>query len=470
MEVQDLPDFIKQQSQTWKDLNPEYKYHFYTDPQRRNFIAKYYPQEVIDTYDMLIPGAFRADLWRYCLLYVKGGVYADIGTACIQPLKNILPNVQFIAARDRDNESVYNCFIASSPRHPFLREAIKQIVIRVHKNYYGDCPLEITGPKLLGQSVNKVLGRECDASFDIGLHSINDYTFYLYPHDPVGTIEGILTKDYGEQYQEYKKTHGSPYDLLWRERRLYRATPPVSFEIPKYIFQTMKDENLSPGMVKAKQSWIEKNPEYEHFFYTDEDCRDFIGAHFEERVLQAFDKLIPGAFRADLWRYCVLYVKGGVYADIATVCQVPLRDLIPNVHFVSVRDRAPADIFNCFMASIRGHPFLKRAIDQAVENIHNNYYGSGSLDITGPRLLGMCINRVLGKKDTNHFNLGRQSTNGIDFILYEHSQKGGEIKSGDKCIIKTRYSDDYHTDLHKRIGGKGQKYGELWEKRQVYRY
>lgn len=31
---------------------------------------------------------------------------------------------------------------------------------------------------------------------------------------------------------------------------------------------------------------------------------------------EAYDALIPGAFKADLFRYCVLFIYGGVYADI----------------------------------------------------------------------------------------------------------------------------------------------------------
>ena len=33
-------------------------------------------------------------------------------------------------------------------------------------------------------------------------------------------------------------------------------------------------------------------------------CRDFIQKHFNMETLWAFDKLKPGAYKADLWRYC----------------------------------------------------------------------------------------------------------------------------------------------------------------------
>ena len=46
----------------------------------------------------------------------------------------------------------------------------------------------------------------------------------------------------------------------------------------------------------------------------------FIKSHFSKRVLYAYDKLIPGAFKADLWRYCIIYINGGIYIDIKYEC------------------------------------------------------------------------------------------------------------------------------------------------------
>ena len=37
---------------------------------------KYYPQ-ALKAYDMLVPKAYQADLFRYICLYIKGGVYLD---------------------------------------------------------------------------------------------------------------------------------------------------------------------------------------------------------------------------------------------------------------------------------------------------------------------------------------------------------------------------------------------------------
>lgn len=36
-------------------------------------------------------------------------------------------------------------------------------------------------------------------------------------------------------------------------------------------------------------------------------------------VLSAYDKIMPNAYKADLFRLCILYVYGGCYIDFAEV-------------------------------------------------------------------------------------------------------------------------------------------------------
>jgi hypothetical protein len=63
---------------------------------------------------------------------------------------------------------------------------------------------------------------------------------------------------------------------------------------------------------------------YNIHVYNDKTAREFIEEHWGERVLKHFDRLVRGAHKMDLWRYCILYMKGGVYLDIKTI---PLVDL-----------------------------------------------------------------------------------------------------------------------------------------------
>ena len=60
----------------------------------------------------------------------------------------------------------------------------------------------------------------------------------------------------------------------------------------------------------------EQNPEFKYYLYDDDMCKEFIKDNFDDEILYTFNKLKPGAYKADLWRYCILYIKGGIYLDI----------------------------------------------------------------------------------------------------------------------------------------------------------
>ena len=108
---------------------------------------------------------------------------------------------------------------------------------------------------------------------------------------------------------------------------------PGSFPIP--FFQTwccegsvgtqanhgddLKNAGLPPKMYECVVSNLIHNRvgvDCVHYLYNDADCRAFIQSAFPPDVVAAYDRLIPTAFKADLWRYCVLYKFGGVYLDI----------------------------------------------------------------------------------------------------------------------------------------------------------
>jgi mannosyltransferase OCH1-like enzyme len=81
-------------------------------------------------------------------------------------------------------------------------------------------------------------------------------------------------------------------------------------KIPKNLFQTWETKNISDKFKELSQTWIKNNPDYSYFLFDDVDCEDFIKKNFDERVYDAYCRIIPGAFKADLWRYCVLYICG----------------------------------------------------------------------------------------------------------------------------------------------------------------
>ena len=107
----------------------------------------------------------------------------------------------------------------------------------------------------------------------------------------------------------------------------YKMTKNINFEsiIPLKIYQTWHTKTLPQHMLEAVNKLKQRHPRFEYFLFDDNDCRQFIIKHFDNNVVKAFDSLIPGAYKADLWRYCVLYITGGIYLDIKYYCTNSFR-------------------------------------------------------------------------------------------------------------------------------------------------
>ena len=231
-------------------------------------------------------------------------------------------------------------------------------------------------------------------------------------------------------------------------------TPPHGDQlIPRAIMQTFSSNSVPRGMYNAAMSWIDRNPDYSYHFYSDERCREFISSHFDADVLAAFDKVKTGAFKADLWRYCALFVSGGVYTDLDTVCAGPLNRLIrENERFISVFAGAVrGGIFNAFICSVPGHPFMERAIRKSVWNIHNN--GSGCrhvLELTGPLCLGDAINELTNRPAGADFSARQYTLNGYTFRILEKVRAAvpseRKVVNGNDTVLLCKY-EGYGEDL-----------------------
>lgn len=157
--------------------------------------------------------------------------------------------------------------------------------------------------------------------------------------------------------------------------------------IPLKIYQTWHTKILPPKMFENIKKIKSIHPRFEYYLFDDNECRDFIKNNFDKDVLWAFDKLIPGAYKADLWRYCILYKNGGIYVDIKFKCinNFRLIALTEKEHFV--HDLNENGIYNALMACKPGNEILLKCINKIVENAKTNYYGDSMLHPTGPMLM-----------------------------------------------------------------------------------
>jgi hypothetical protein len=212
-------------------------------------------------------------------------------------------------------------------------------------------------------------------------------------------------------------------------------------KIPRNIFQTWSTKNISNDLKKITETWSTKNPNYAYFLYDDNECDGFIKKHFSTNIHTAYRRLIPGAFKADLWRYCVLYIYGGVYVDIDTICFENI-DLFLNedIEFMTPNDLnnnikiGTHNLFNAFIASIPKHPILLECINRVVFNIENNILPYSNLDFAGPGILGRSTNNYLKLNETTSF-IGKEGIhqNTVSILYFDFNTE--YVRNGENIIL-----------------------------------
>jgi len=225
--------------------------------------------------------------------------------------------------------------------------------------------------------------------------------------------------------------------------------------IPLKIYQTWETKDMPEKMRENVERLKSQNPEFNHYLFDEKDRRKFIQENFEEEVLKAYDKIIPGAYKADLWRYCVLYINGGIYLDIkySNVGEFKLIQLTDDEYFVPDIDDSGGGIYNAFMVCKPGNVMMKEAIRRIIENVKTEYYGDSGLFPTGPMLLKSCFS----EKDFE-----KAKKNGLSICRY--NENTSVCLNGNPIL--SVYDEYYKSE---RAMSSQAPYYELWGKREIYK-
>ena len=130
-EFEDLPDYAKFSIQTWKENNPDWEHGYMSGPQREQFFKENFSEEVYNTYVNLPLGVMKAGLWRFAILYIHGGIYADMDTHCKVPVSTwVDQEYDLILDIERDTPWLATQVIASAKGNPVLKSVIDLCVER----------------------------------------------------------------------------------------------------------------------------------------------------------------------------------------------------------------------------------------------------------------------------------------------------------------------------------------------------
>lgn len=183
-------------------------------------------------------------------------------------------------------------------------------------------------------------------------------------------------------------------------------------KIPKILHQSYHSKILPDAYLNNIEHLKKLNPEWEHYLYDDHDALDFIRDNYGNEMLDYYNKINPkyGAARADLFRYLLIYKKGGVWLDIKSSASAPFHEVLESrdTFIVSQWQNRKGEAYQgaglhaelqhvtggefqqWHIISSPGNPLIESVISKVLHNIDNyspRNFGAGrkgTLITTGP--------------------------------------------------------------------------------------
>ena len=216
-------------------------------------------------------------------------------------------------------------------------------------------------------------------------------------------------------------------------------------EIPKKLIQTYINKDKVPQKVFDN---IKKfAPDYEYTFYSDEDCANFLTKNFDISIIETYNNLINTAHKADLFRYCYLYLNGGVYLDIKIELIKPLSEIFIRKECIySVLSILRNTIFQGLIATPPKNKIFLELIEYAKTLPKNIHYHTFTRDFCNKIKDDTGKNLTPGintGKNMNYYLLKEKCTSNSKDCYDGLDNKGlcCFIYDKDIPVIKVRYSD-----------------------------
>lgn len=322
---------------------------FYTNETIEPFLSLYFPPIVLEAYRLLNPhyGACLGDFFRYCVLYIFGGMYMDLKSCLTRPLIRLWethfrttseetdadlffvsywPNARYhrIQTRELGNTEgeIMNWILCASPRHPFVKKVIDGMVAQIfewhkHQYRYGEKinVLRLTGPIFLTTTI---------------LRGLPDPTIVI--EDDLNQYAQYSCQSTGMQIHDDRLVYG----LMKIPHYTTRIDPIVLFRYQSSSHFIFVFDETDAEVIRASANASRKGFEPAFVPYTlPTDCRDpkiisflddcmrtlEVDSTMRAMLLTDTDALVrlvsswPVACQKDLIRCTALYIHGGYFID-----------------------------------------------------------------------------------------------------------------------------------------------------------
>ena len=249
----------------------------------------------------------------------------------------------------------------------------------------------------------------------------------------------------------YPNNYSSKQSYFFNMENDYELWPSINKDV--IIYQTNATTNISLNRFNSICTILSYIPYLKYKIFDDNDIISFIRESYPS-LLNVYNKLRPGAYKADMFRALYGYKNGGIYFDCKQILFISLL-FIFKYNRILVKDIKPSYIYNAMFYIKAGDAIIKRYLVKMISNIINSDYTVDALSITGPGVFANIIDKV---EYDNYILYNTLTHNNIN------NHQTSIIKIKNTIIIKNSYygyydENNYQTTKH---------YSVMWNNKTVY--
>ena len=328
--------------------------------------------------------------------------------------------------------------------------------------------------------------REKPENKRLGGHPVDDNSRYPSVSNKISSCDGIWNLVTEYQLSSGKTQAWATLQQRWvNNSEALLACPKLAFElkrsgvVPRVLHRIWECSSIPARYSAPLSSWENRTSGFVVFLWTNELRQRFILEYLGERELMLYNRLIPGSYRADLFKYIVSHFIGGIYSDLDATLLVDL-DIFFNYTGITVAiDLHPSRLLpGALLITPPGHMLFLCAMGEVFDHSENKkYFGDsadGSLDVTGPGVLGECVRHMLGK-DELLFDPGIEQLSIFSVRLLKsfittdgaHTVQFDDF-SGAREVVVLQPGGQAYAEERRPECAPGEHYSSLYTKKQVY--
>ncbi len=229
-----------------------------------------------------------------------------------------------------------------------------------------------------------------------------------------------------------------PIKLLHRVANLILDNPFLPIEnqlsiesrdqaIPPIVYQTWEENSFGRRHRASMAAFREKNRDLSFVLFDKEQRDRYMKINWKSHpIVDLYFQSRFGPMRADMFRYCILFERGGYYFDISKGVDCAITSLHPGeakelLSFENNKAELPPGPSNLIlpnnliiqwgMGFTAGHPVLNHVIQSIVQN-SINYLGkivenpkTAILELTGPVAMTRAVHHIVSNTRENLFQV-----------------------------------------------------------------